>query len=102
MARFIEVAMKSQIPENGAIGVEVEGKSIALVNLDGEIYALDDSCPHESGPLSEGEVHGEEITCPWHHSRFDIKTGRVTMDPAEEDVATYQVRVVGDAVEVEI
>jgi len=102
MVRFVEVANKSQIPQNGAIGVEVEGKSLALVNLNGEIFALDDTCPHAAGPLSEGEIDGEEITCPWHHSRFDIRTGHVTMDPADEDVATYRVRLVGDAVEVEI
>ncbi len=102
MARFVQVARKSQIPENGAIGVEVEGRLLALINLNGEIFAIDDSCPHEAGPLSEGEIDGEEVTCPWHHSRFNIRTGRVTQDPADEDVATYRVRVVGDAVEVEI
>lgn len=102
MARFVQVAKKSQIPLNGAIGVEIEGKTITLVNLNGEIFALDDSCPHEAGPLSEGEIVDEEITCPWHHSRFEIRTGRVTQDPAEENVATYRVRLVGDAVEVEI
>jgi len=52
MPRFVQVAKKSQIPENGAIGVEVEGKRLALVNLKGEIYALDDDCPQEAGPLS--------------------------------------------------
>lgn len=102
MSRFVQVAKKSQIPPNSAIGVEVEGKSLALVNLNGDIYALDDSCPHEGGALSDGEIDGQEITCPWHHSRFNIRTGRVTMDPADEDVATYRVRLVGDAVEVEI
>jgi 3-phenylpropionate/trans-cinnamate dioxygenase ferredoxin component len=102
MARFVEVAKKSQIPENGVIGVEVEGKTLALVNLGGMIYALDDSCPHEAGPLSEGQIEGEEIVCPWHASHFDIKTGRVTMDPAMENIATYKVRVVDDAVEVEL
>lgn len=102
MARFVEVAKKSQIPENGVIGVEVEGKTLALVNLGGMIYALDDSCPHEAGPLSDGQIEGEEIVCPWHASHFDIKTGRVTMDPAMEDIATYKVRLVGDAVEVEL
>ena len=102
MPRFVEVAKKSQIPENGAIGVEVEGKRLALVNLKGEIYALDDDCPHEAGPLSEGQIIGEEIECPWHTSRFNIKTGSVTMDPATEDTTTYKVRLVGDAVEVEI
>jgi nitrite reductase/ring-hydroxylating ferredoxin subunit len=102
MPRFVEVAKKSQIPENGAIGVEVQGKRLALVNLGGEIYALDDDCPHEGGPLSEGQIVGEEIECPWHTSHFNIKTGRVTIDPATEDVPTYRVRLVGDAVEVEI
>lgn len=102
VARFVEVAKRSQIPENGVIGVEVEGKTLALVNLSGVIYALDDSCPHEAGPLSDGQIEGEEIVCPWHASHFDIKTGRVTMDPAMEDVATYKVRLVGDTVEVEL
>jgi len=102
MGRFVEVAKKSEIPETGVIGVEVEGKRLALINLGGEIFAIDDDCPHEGGPLSEGTISGEEIECPWHTSHFNIKTGRVTMDPATEDVTTYRVRVVGDAVEVEI
>jgi len=102
MSRFVEVAKRSEIPEASAIGVEVEGKRLALINLGGEIYALDDDCPHEGGPLSEGTISGEEIECPWHTSHFNIKTGRVTVDPATTDVATYRVRVVGDAVEVEI
>lgn len=102
MPRFVEVAKKSQIPENGVIGVEVEGKNLALVNLNGEIYALDDNCPHEGGPLSDGQLEGEELVCPWHASHFDVKTGRVTIDPAMENIATYKVRLVADAVEVEI
>ena len=102
MARFVEVARKSEIPETGVIVVEVEGKRLALINLSGEIYAIDDECPHEGGPLSEGTISGEEIECPWHTSHFNIKTGRVTMDPATKGVATHRVRLVGDAVEVEI
>jgi 3-phenylpropionate/trans-cinnamate dioxygenase ferredoxin subunit len=102
MGRFVEVARRSEIPESGVIGVEVEGKRLALINLSGKIYAIDDECPHEGGPLSEGIISGEEIECPWHTSHFNIKTGRVTMDPATTDVATYRVRLVGDAVEVEI
>ena len=102
MSRFVEVAKKSEIAEGSAIAVEVEGRRLAIMNLDGEIYAIDDDCPHEGGPLSEGTISGEEIECPWHTSHFNIKTGRVTMDPATEDVATYKVRLIGDAVEVEI
>jgi 3-phenylpropionate/trans-cinnamate dioxygenase ferredoxin subunit len=102
MIRFIEVARKSQIPEGGVIGVEIEGKSLALVKLEGAVYALVDTCPHDAGPLSDGQIVGEDIECPWHRSCFNVKTGRVTRDPATEDVATYTVRVVGDVVEVEI
>jgi nitrite reductase/ring-hydroxylating ferredoxin subunit len=102
MPRFVEVAKRSQIPEGGAMGVEVEGKNLALVNVKGEIYALDDSCPHEAGPLSEGRIVGEDIECPWHRSCFNIQTGRVTRDPALEGVTTYKVRLTGDVVEVEV
>jgi nitrite reductase/ring-hydroxylating ferredoxin subunit len=102
MARFVQVATKSQVPENGAMGVQVEGRSLVLVNLDGEFYALDDNCPHEGAPLSDGQIVEDEIVCPWHSSHFDVRTGRVTMDPAESDIATYKVRLVGDAVEIEI
>ena len=102
MTRFVEVARRSEIPEAGAIAVEADGKRLALINLEGEIYAIDDDCPHEGGPLSEGEISGDEIQCPWHASHFNIKSGRVMMDPATEDVATYKVRVVGDVVEVEV
>ncbi|HEX2493416.1 MAG TPA: Rieske 2Fe-2S domain-containing protein, partial [Steroidobacter sp.] len=68
MPRFLEVAKKSQIPEGGVIGVKIEGKRLALINLNGEIFALDDDCPHESAPMSDGVIDGEEIQCPWHAS----------------------------------
>jgi nitrite reductase/ring-hydroxylating ferredoxin subunit len=74
MAKFVQFAKKSQVPENGVIAVQVEGRSLALINLHGEIYALDDNCPHEGGPLSDGQVVGDEIECPWHASR---RTGSV-------------------------
>lgn len=102
MPRFVEVAKRSQIPANGVMAVEVEGKCLALVHLKGEIFALADACPHEAGPLSEGHIIGEDIECPWHRSCFNIKTGRVTRDPAMEGVATYRVRLADDTVEVEI
>jgi nitrite reductase/ring-hydroxylating ferredoxin subunit len=102
MPQFVQVAKRSEVPENGVIGVQVGGRSLAIVNLNGEIYALEDSCPHEGAPLSDGQIVGDEIECPWHSSHFDIRSGRVTMDPAESGVATYKVRLIGDAVEVEI
>lgn len=102
MARFVKVAKKSELPENDGTYVEVEGNRIALFNLSGEIYAIDSVCTHMGGSLSEGRVKGGEVECPWHGSRFDIKTGEVRSFPAREDVASYKVRVTGDDVEVEI
>ena len=102
MTQFVAVAKVSEVLRQSITCVEVAGKRIALFNLDGEFYALADDCTHEGGPLSEGEIRGDEVECPWHGSRFDIKSGKVTLDPASEDVARYSVRVAGENVEVEI
>ena len=102
MGRFVKIARKSRLPENDGTYVEVEGKQIALFNLGGELYALDNACTHVGGSLSQGRVEEDEVECPWHGSRFDIRTGEVKMFPAREDVATYKVRVTGNDVEVEV
>jgi 3-phenylpropionate/trans-cinnamate dioxygenase ferredoxin subunit len=102
VGRFVKVVRKSELPENDGTYIEVEGNQIALFNLGGEIYALDNACTHVGGPLSQGRVAGDEVECPWHGSRFDIRTGKVRIFPAREDVATYKVRLISDDVEVEI
>src|SRR5215203_5254461 len=102
VGRFVKVARKSELPENDGTYVEVEGNQIALFNLGGEIYALDNACTHVGGPLSQGRVAGDEVECPWHGSSFDIRTGEVSISPAREDVATYKVRLTCDDVDVEI
>src|SRR5437016_14209358 len=66
MAEFFRVADASELAPGQAKCVEVAGKKIALFNLAGSFYAIDDTCTHRGGPLSEGEVSGEEVTCPWH------------------------------------
>jgi 3-phenylpropionate/trans-cinnamate dioxygenase ferredoxin component len=111
MAQFVKVAKMSELPEHdGSLEevegkgtlVEVEGHRIALFNLDGEVFAIDDTCTHEGGPLSEGTVQGDQVICPWHGSRFSIVSGEARALPAIEDVASYKVRVTGDDVEVEV
>jgi 3-phenylpropionate/trans-cinnamate dioxygenase ferredoxin component len=102
MTQFVAVAKVSEVPRQSIKCVEVAGKRIALFNLGGEFYALADECTHEGGPLSEGEIRGGEVECPLHGARFDIKSGKVTLDPAADDVARYNVRVSGDSVEIEI
>jgi 3-phenylpropionate/trans-cinnamate dioxygenase ferredoxin component len=111
MAQFVKVAKMSELPEHKGTLEEVEGKGtllevegnrIALFNLDGEVFAIDDTCAHEGGPLSEGTVQGDEVVCPWHGSRFSIMSGAARALPAMEDVASYKVRVTDDDVEVEV
>jgi len=102
MSKFVEVARKNEIPDQSAKCVEVEDNTIALFNLGGEFYAIDNTCTHKGGPLCEGDVIGQEVECPWHGATFNIKSGEVTMEPAEENVATYNVRVQGEVIEIEI
>ena len=102
MGKFVKVATKSEMADQSAKLLEIEDKRIALFNLGGQFYALDDTCPHADGPLSEGSIEGEDVECPWHGSRFNVKTGKLTAPPALENVARYNVRVTGDDIEVEI
>ena len=102
MAQFIKVASTADLAPGEARCVEVAGKKIALFNLEGSFYAIDDTCTHRGGPLSEGEVSGEEVTCPWHGAVFNITTGAVLGAPAPRGVASYPVRVQGADVEVEV
>lgn len=102
MGRFVKVARKSELPERGGICVEVEGQRIALFQVDGEVYAIDDLCTHEQASLSEGEIEDGQVECPWHGAAFDLRTGRCTAPPADDDVPTYPVRLVGDDIEIEL
>jgi nitrite reductase/ring-hydroxylating ferredoxin subunit len=102
MGQFVRAAAKSAIADQSAISVEIGDRQIALFNLGGQIYAIDDTCPHNGGPLCEGSIDREEVECPWHGSRFNIKTGAVTAPPAVDGVARYNVRVTGDDVEIEL
>jgi ferredoxin-NADP reductase len=101
-ARFRQVAKTEELAHGQAKGVSVNGATIALFNVDGEYYAIDDSCPHAGASLSEGELAGKELTCPLHGAVFDVTTGEVLGPPADEGVACYKVRVSGSDIEVEI
>jgi nitrite reductase/ring-hydroxylating ferredoxin subunit len=102
MSKFVPVAKKSEIPDQSAKCVQVEGRSIALFNLGGQFYAIDDTCSHVGGPLSGGLIQGEEVECPWHGARFHIATGKVTLNPATRDVTTYSLRLNGEDIEIEV
>jgi len=102
MPTYFKVAKSSDIEPGTAKLVEAYGKRIALFNVDGNFHAIDETCTHRGGPLSEGMLAGNEVTCPWHLAVFDVTTGEVIGLPAPRGVASYPVRVEGDDVEVEI
>jgi 3-phenylpropionate/trans-cinnamate dioxygenase ferredoxin subunit len=81
---------------------QVNGRSIALANLDGTFYAVDNLCTHDNGPLGEGTLWNGTIECPRHGARFDVKTGAVKALPAVRPVRAYPVQVDGDEVSVDV
>ncbi len=102
MAKLVKIAETKDVPPGRAAAFEVDGVRIALFNVAGTYYALDDTCPHNGGPLSEGEVATEKVTCPWHGAEFDLQTGAVLAPPAFEGVRSYKVVVEGSDIQVEI
>ena len=102
MAGFVKVAKTEDLAPGQGKMVEAGGKKLALFNVDGDYYAIDDTCTHKGGPLSEGELDSKEVTCPWHGAVFDVTTGEVLGPPAMKGVARYNVRVAGNSIEIEI
>ena len=87
----------------GTISVhEVGGARIALCNVDGTFYAIDDVCTHDGGALDQGELEGKLVECPRHGAKFDVTSGRPVVLPAVRPVKTYPVEVVGDDVRVDV
>ena len=101
MGALIKVAEKKDLPAGSAKVVEINGKQIALFNVDDKYYAIDDTCTHAGGSLAEGSVDGNEVTCPLHGATFDITNGKVTGEPAEDDVKGYHVIVEGEDIKIE-
>jgi 3-phenylpropionate/trans-cinnamate dioxygenase ferredoxin subunit len=101
-AQTIEVARVEEIPDGKVKVVEVNGVRIALCNYGGTIYAIDDVCTHDRGPLGQGELIGSEIECPRHGARFNVATGAATRLPAVRPVKTYPVHVSDGQISVEV
>lgn len=100
MPRWVKVADETELDEQ--LAVEVEGKRVALFRLEDGVYALDDICSHEYSLLSEGEIWDDEVYCPKHGSRFEIRSGKVRSLPAFSPVTTHPVKVEDGSIFVEI
>jgi nitrite reductase/ring-hydroxylating ferredoxin subunit len=100
-ARRVKVANIDEVAEGQGRVVEAEGRTLALFNVEGSFYALDNACAHRGGPLGEGDLEGRVVVCPWHAWRWDVTTGRNANNPAVT-MACYPVRVEADGVFIEL
>lgn len=102
MADYVKVATNGELAPGQGKVVEVQGKEIALFNVGGAYFAIDNMCTHEEASLADGEISGFEVTCPLHGAKFDVRSGQVLGPPAYDDVASYPVRVSGADVEIDV
>ena len=99
---WIDILSKADVPEEDVIGVDIDAKSIALYQVDSEIFATDNICAHGNARLCDGFLEGHEIECPLHQGKFDIRNGKAMCAPLTEDIRTYPVKIEGDRVFIEI
>jgi nitrite reductase (NADH) small subunit len=90
--RFVRVAAAADVPPGSGAVVHADGRAIALFNVDGTFYAIDNTCLHRGGPVGEGDLEGVVVTCPWHGFQYDVTTGRNVLDP-DVGLQTFPVRV---------
>ena len=102
MASWLDVASTQELAPGFRRVIDMDWVAVAVFNLGGEYFAIQDICPHDGGELANGELEGEVSICPRHGARFSIRTGTVLGPPAYEDVRTYSVRVFEGKVQVEM
>lgn len=91
MARWTRLCHVNEAPRAGEVTeVEVEGVQVCLANVDGQLHALDNLCPHRQGPLGQGWIEGRAVVCPWHAWAFDVTTG-MAEEPERAQVKVYPV-----------
>ena len=102
MAEFVRVAAKSEIPEGSFKAFDVRHNLIVVVHTSEGFFAFVNECTHDSAPISDGRLKGNEIMCTRHGARFDVKSGAVTAPPAIAPLDTFEVRIDGDDVHVKL
>ncbi|MEA2336730.1 MAG: nitrite reductase small subunit [Thermoanaerobaculia bacterium] len=98
---FTEVLNASDLPVGRIRAVKIDDRTVAVCHTANGFFATDNTCPHRGGPLSEGDLLGEEIVCPWHLWGFDVRTG-LCPGNAEYTIATHEVKIDGDRILVKL
>jgi len=97
----MRAAKTDELPVGSVREFQVEGKTLAIANVDGKFYAINNTCLHRGGPLGQGELQGKILTCPWHGWQYDVTTGKLTMNPAV-GVECYALEVKGEDIWVDL
>lgn len=98
-----KVANTDELKSGEAKTVYVNGKQLALFNVNGKFFCLDNQCAHQGGPLGEGFLEDYVVTCPWHGARYDVRTGKLlTQFPPSQNMETHKVTVKGQEIFVDI
>jgi nitrite reductase/ring-hydroxylating ferredoxin subunit len=92
---FVKVAETKDIQSSNIRAIDLDGERVGIVNVDRSYYAIGNVCTHLGGPLNEGKLEGYDVECPWHGSKFDVRTGEPTRPPAQQPVPAYEVKVEG-------
>jgi nitrite reductase/ring-hydroxylating ferredoxin subunit len=98
---FEKVAKLSEISAGSIKEVQVAGQAIALANVGGALYAINNTCLHRGGPLGEGQLEGKIVTCPWHGWQYDVTTGKTVQNP-NAGVVCYATEIRGDEVFIDL
>ena len=101
MSDFVRVAAIGDVKPGSGMVAEINGKILAVFNVDGTYHVIDNTCVHRGGPLGEGDVEGDVVTCPWHGWQYNVKTGACVNNPAAK-VTAYEVKVEGDDIRVRL
>ena len=101
MANFVKVCKTADVKAGCGRSIEISGKPLALFNVGGGFYAINDVCGHRGGPLGEGELDGKTVICPWHGWRYNVTTGENELVP---DLPTekYDVKIDGEDILVDL
>jgi NAD(P)H-dependent nitrite reductase small subunit len=97
----VNIAKVNDVEEGKGKIVEINGKTLALFKLNGQVYAIENTCAHRGGPLGEGEIQDKIVTCPWHGWQFDVTNGQSVMMPGMS-VKSYKVEVKGEDIVINI
>lgn len=100
MTDFSSVMKTTELASGEMKRVTVDGTELIVANVDGQFCAFGGLCPHEDAPLEDGDLEGDVVTCPWHFTQFNVRTGKAIEGVTDEPIAVYEVRVEGEDIQI--